>query len=429
MKKPTIIILLFLIISNGINAQFSLSAFPEIVNTLDNICFYNDKIFLVNADPNTLLTLDGGKNLIKINSPGYYNNAVAINDSTFIVSLYNRFKLTYNRGISWNDRFRISDNNDTIKNSNMYDFYIYKNGQGFITNYLNNYKPQVFTTKNWGQTWNIIDSNKTYFSIKDVGLGNSPKQYNFDSTSYILKNNSRRILVKYMNYGDSISEIDLTEKGIIQKVYHIAFKDENNGMILTVYSSTETQNIYITNDGCKTFTEITKPSENFSKIEYAKATINKEAFYIASFVTSATAGTGGSYYTKDNGKTWYKNLDNNNLRSMDFYDAENGIVTIGRDVNFKTNIFYFTGNTTNIREMDNMLNKINIYPNPVNNTLNYSGLKGTVSYKIFNIQGQLLLNGTSLTNQIDVSELQNGLYILNLETEKGTFISKFIKQE
>lgn len=434
MFKYFIISLKMLVFLSQCNAQFQPSATIEKVGRLNNVCFYNDKIFFLDcngiSNSVTLITKNGGKDFFKINLFGSINNAVALSDSMFLVAQNTRIAFTQDQGNTWIYKLLINDNGDTTKTQNLYDFYIYKNGNGFITNFREQKNPEVYKTKNFGRTWNKTESTKYNFTVRDNKNSiRQRKQYNFNSTSYAMKQSSDSILIKYMNQGDSAIEINLAYKGIPGKVLQIAFKDEKNGMIITDYSGNQLQKIYLTNDSCHSFTEINKPSVNFEFVEYAKMVSLNEGFYIASFGVSTLTNTTGTYYTKDYGKTWFKNIDSNYLWSMNFYDAETGIVTIGLDVDFNTNIFYFTGNSTNIIKTENIENKIKTYPNPVNKVLNYSGLIGSGSFKVFNIQGQLLLNVTSLNNQIDVSTLSTGLYILNLETEQGTLVTKFIKQE
>lgn len=75
--------------------------------------------------------------------------------------------------------------------------------------------------------------------------------------------------------------------------------------------------------------------------------------------------------------------------------------------------------------------QINIYPNPVNNVLNISNidLLTIKSIKIYNQLGQEVMNHTSLTNSINVSPLQKGVYILTIETnENQKYIKNFIKK-
>ncbi len=77
---------------------------------------------------------------------------------------------------------------------------------------------------------------------------------------------------------------------------------------------------------------------------------------------------------------------------------------------------------------------ISIHPNPAKNELFITAQNTTENLKIktFNIEGKLL-SAQSITLQdqkaIDVSQLLNGIYFLNIEGEKGnTTIKKFIKQ-
>ncbi|MCL2435760.1 MAG: T9SS type A sorting domain-containing protein [Lentimicrobiaceae bacterium] len=69
---------------------------------------------------------------------------------------------------------------------------------------------------------------------------------------------------------------------------------------------------------------------------------------------------------------------------------------------------------------DNIL----IYPNPTNNIVNISGID-VANVKIFNSIGQLVLNQHN-TNAINVSALQNGIYILSVKTSTGSIIQKKI---
>lgn len=70
-----------------------------------------------------------------------------------------------------------------------------------------------------------------------------------------------------------------------------------------------------------------------------------------------------------------------------------------------------------------------IYPNPV---LNMLSLQRTddfeASYSITNLLGQTIMQGTLLNNQINVSSLANGVYLISVGDEEETMIKKFIKQ-
>jgi len=71
---------------------------------------------------------------------------------------------------------------------------------------------------------------------------------------------------------------------------------------------------------------------------------------------------------------------------------------------------------------------ISIENNPViNGTLNLN--KSTnASYSISNINGQTVQSGTTNGNTIDVSGLNNGLYILQITNQGNTEVKKIIIQ-
>ena len=75
-------------------------------------------------------------------------------------------------------------------------------------------------------------------------------------------------------------------------------------------------------------------------------------------------------------------------------------------------------------------NKISLYPNPTNNQITISGIKGDYLYKISNTLGQIIKTGNKQnTSTINISDLNSGIYIIeitNSDNIKST--SKFIKQ-
>ena len=80
-------------------------------------------------------------------------------------------------------------------------------------------------------------------------------------------------------------------------------------------------------------------------------------------------------------------------------------------------------------DVDNVLvdNEIKVYPNPVSEILQVELLDLTNRVKqisLIGIDGKLVLNLTQLTvsnlQTVDVSRLTNGLYVLYVETEKGS---------
>ncbi|RKT00925.1 GEVED domain-containing protein [Chryseobacterium defluvii] len=71
---------------------------------------------------------------------------------------------------------------------------------------------------------------------------------------------------------------------------------------------------------------------------------------------------------------------------------------------------------------------IMIYPNPVSSVLYVKNISKKAQYKIYNAAGQLVANGILLNNQINVSKLINGVYVIDIEDVKGNVQKKFIKE-
>ena len=74
---------------------------------------------------------------------------------------------------------------------------------------------------------------------------------------------------------------------------------------------------------------------------------------------------------------------------------------------------------------------ISIYPNPTNDLLFYNNnttLDDNVSYKLLSTNGVCLKTGNSnLNNGIDVSDLENGIYFLEINIRQNKEYKKFIK--
>ena len=74
---------------------------------------------------------------------------------------------------------------------------------------------------------------------------------------------------------------------------------------------------------------------------------------------------------------------------------------------------------------------INVYPNPAQNTLYLSYGKDAVSnsesfhIEIYSVTGQKVIVINHLTDNIDISELGKGIYLINFVTDRGTITRKF----
>ena len=89
------------------------------------------------------------------------------------------------------------------------------------------------------------------------------------------------------------------------------------------------------------------------------------------------------------------------------------------------------GQTTNLSVSENnLLKTFKLYPNPVKESFNIGDLENYVSYEILNTLGQIVKKGTINSNEkeIDVSELNQGIYYIRLYDNKSVIAQKkFIK--
>lgn len=82
--------------------------------------------------------------------------------------------------------------------------------------------------------------------------------------------------------------------------------------------------------------------------------------------------------------------------------------------------------TTGIKEIDN--SNFSVFPNPANTTLFVSELTQNSTVSIFDISGKILINKQIVNNQIDISHLANGFYLVRIVDKSGITTKKFVKQ-
>jgi len=100
----------------------------------------------------------------------------------------------------------------------------------------------------------------------------------------------------------------------------------------------------------------------------------------------------------------------------------------GYRTNLKNSI---TGGTTvncgSVSIDDKLSNDISIYPNPNSGTLFVSNAEKINSIAITNMLGKSVYFTTKFNaNSLDLGGLQNGVYFININTNKGTYITKII---
>jgi hypothetical protein len=138
-------------------------------------------------------------------------------------------------------------------------------------------------------------------------------------------------------------------------------------------------------------------------------------------------------FSDDTGQSVMFSSSNSRLVGKKLPTGENNIVGVvsqyngayqllARDINdlaVPTGIF-------DVREKKEL---ITVYPNPVQEILHISDASGLKYIRIFTTQGSLVLGKEIKTNQVDVSLLNPGIYLVQFETAKGkNAFAKFNKQ-
>jgi hypothetical protein len=72
--------------------------------------------------------------------------------------------------------------------------------------------------------------------------------------------------------------------------------------------------------------------------------------------------------------------------------------------------------------------EMSIYPNPAQNTIFMNGVSTNTMVHIFDVNGKAVLNSENTNNTIDVSELNDGLYIIRVIDGSDVYTTRFIKE-
>jgi len=72
--------------------------------------------------------------------------------------------------------------------------------------------------------------------------------------------------------------------------------------------------------------------------------------------------------------------------------------------------------------------KIFIFPNPTNTMMFVNGIDQNSTVSIFDMSGKMLISGPIKANQLDISNLAIGVYLVKIVDKKGVVTSKLLKQ-
>ncbi len=273
---------------------------------------------------------------------------------------------------------------------------------------------EIWTTTNGGTNW-------TRTPTGNIPLPNSASEYGY-TNNYIVSGDtiwfgtSTGRLYKSTDKGLNwtVSQTPLTDFGSTGANGSVAFSSPTDGLLVSSAGA-----IYNTTDGGATFNPIATAGFFTGDIAYVPGTTG----------TYVSTGTTGSSYTLDNGLTW-TTIDALQHTVTAFLNTSVGFTggfttsaTVGGISKYTgTELFTKSFNAT----------KFTTYPNPVNDVVTISNTENLLvtDVNITDINGRTVKNikVNDLSEvQVNVAELTSGVYFMNVTTDSGKAVKKFIK--
>ena len=110
-----------------------------------------------------------------------------------------------------------------------------------------------------------------------------------------------------------------------------------------------------------------------------------------------------------------------------FGENTNGFFIGARHPSAGRELFYYNTITSSVVNLSNPV-EMELFPNPATSWIQIQTDQQINSARIFSLAGQLVsaYDGSQLTDQLDISNLNAGTYFIAIETEKGSGVAQFI---
>ncbi|SFN48061.1 Por secretion system C-terminal sorting domain-containing protein [Bizionia echini] len=201
-----------------------------------------------------------------------------------------------------------------------------------------------------------------------------------------------------------------------------SFGDLNNDGFIDAFSN---GNIYINNGNNNNWISIcTIGSEGFSNINGIGARVE---IHTPSGIQIRDIRSGEGFRYMSTLNTHFGLGTETTINNLIIY-WPSGVVDNIQNPSINQRICVTEGESLSVEDYE--LEGLTIYPNPVEDILNIStpvSISGKIA-TVFDLNGKKVLNSKLNTNNLDVSKLQTGFYILRLESEGRVINRKFIKQ-
>ena len=407
--KKLLIFSLLLVWALQIKAQWvslDLKGYRE----LFSISFVNaDTGYVVGGCP-ILKTVDGGQHWIE---QSYDDSIYGLNTIYFVNADIgyavgdNAVLKTEDGGNRWNTL--LLPNFDT--KPNFFSVCFPTVDTGYVVGVISEiYQGVILKTTDGGQTWIKQKSGIDYGAITKVTFTNTEIGYAI----------SDKLVIKTTDGGVTWIKLDTSTI----KSFSQFFVCENI-LFATGYNSKKENCLFISTDEG---THWTIQNTNFESI-YSLFFLDENLGYAAMYLGDDSSMMLKTY---DGGKNWVtlppKIL--NSITDIKFINNNIGYV-IGNFSKFQRGVIYKTTNG-GVNILENILNdNITIFPNPTSNLVTIeNSIYPIQSIILFDVSGKEVKTVSNINNNktvISLSDIENGLYIVKIVTEKGIINKKIIK--
>lgn len=140
-------------------------------------------------------------------------------------------------------------------------------------------------------------------------------------------------------------------------------------------------------------------------------------------LATVTSGTGEFNATASQYQTAQVDL-------ASFAHQENVIIKFVFTSGYGNNVFVdnieILNTPVDIEDVDESV--LSIFPNPVKDVLTINYNKTISQIDVYDVNGKLVKTFTTVGSSINVSDLSNGVYLLNMQTEEGLVVRKIVKE-
>ncbi|MCF8370387.1 MAG: T9SS type A sorting domain-containing protein [Bacteroidales bacterium] len=314
----------------------------------------------------------------------------------------------------------------------------------------------IAKTTDGGQTWDSLTSNDY------IGYSFSKIHFLNADTGFVRGEFSG--LLKTTDGGISFIQISLPNSVFASEIY---FQSSSNGFVGTYHAPSTNTMVYTiirTDDLGDSWTEVYTDTMNGTNGINNRAI--SELFFADSLTGFAVGGNGLFLRTTDGGLTWAKSAISpyTGLSGLYFTSPDVGYInnaggisqsadggntwqaqnisppSIIWQIGFATDSIAYAvgdygiykttnaGQTLGLADIDGTSN-IFIFPNPATEMLSVNGNTSAIDkVSIFNLTGKLMKEVHSQFQDIKVSDLANGIYLVSVLTGKETKVRKFVKE-